>query len=148
MHVTLMERGIVRDLLRECTSSKPHVQQAALRFLGYAAVHGACDGELRRRRVLITLAEPCVPQIFKLYKNFVRYLSDPETNVRLYSTMILSNIARSDESCRKLLSEGVCSKLVHLLRTEDNTQFHHLCAGTLRNLAIPRALRGNAPVGT
>lgn len=59
---------------------------------------------------------------------------DPE--IQLHTTMIIGNIARSDENCVKLVDAGAAQLLGQLLLVKD-PRLQQLAAGALRNLAIP-----------
>eukprot|EP01094_Clydonella_sp_ATCC50884_P025198 TRINITY_DN652_c1_g1_i2.p1 TRINITY_DN652_c1_g1~~TRINITY_DN652_c1_g1_i2.p1 ORF type:complete len:633 (+),score=135.77 TRINITY_DN652_c1_g1_i2:58-1899(+) len=118
----IIAKGILKEQLRICSSGSLATQQIALKVIGYCATNSEC-----------------LPQIFAKYKIFVKKLADEDAKIRLHSTMIVSNIARTDEYCRRLLQEGVVPKLVELCRNEVDVQFKHLAAGCIRNLAIPPA---------
>ena len=62
--------------------------------------------------------------------------------IRLYATMTVSNLARSDTNCKALLDAGVMTDLVRQCR-DSNVQAQHLAATTIRNLAIPRTSAGD-----
>jgi hypothetical protein len=81
-------------------------------------------------------------EYFSSHTLLIQLLSNADENIRLYATMAISNLARTESNCITLLDAGVLPAIVRQCR-EANFQAQHLAASTIRNLAIPRMIKSS-----
>ena len=112
-------QGILQKLMNDADPSAAPVPLAAtLQILGHLAVH-----------------DSCMAIMFESFNVFVNLLTHEDTNVKMYTAMILGNIARKDIYCKRLVESGAVPILHKLCKEEVRIQ--HLALGALRNISIP-----------
>jgi len=90
---------------------------ATLQILGHLAAH-----------------DSCLDQIFEQFSVFFGFLDHENSDIKMYTTMAISNIARKDEYCSRLVQAGAVPLLVGLCK---DSRSQHYALGALRNIAIP-----------
>jgi len=72
--------------------------------------------------------------------NTLAHSNDP--TIKLNALIMLGNLARSDESCKKLLDNGVCDLVLPIVEAFPNDQrIIHMTLAVLRNLSISESNR-------
>ena len=73
-----------------------------------------------------------------LIGSLVRWLSSPEDEIQHCSCLMLGNVARSDDTCRAMVTRyRVQERLVGILQGSTRVQVIYAALGFLKNLALP-----------
>ncbi|MCJ1310773.1 hypothetical protein MMC25_004440 [Agyrium rufum] len=70
-------------------------------------------------------------------QSLIRWLNAPHPNLQLCACLMLGNLARSDPTCRAMVSDLLIYRpLLSLLKTSSDPQVLHAALGFLRNLGL------------
>jgi len=98
------------------------------------------DAATRKNSVKIlsqlVLNDDIANSVFDEKEHLMALLDVDDLEILISATMIIGNIARSDEHCIRLVDAGVAKPLAEIVRHKD-TRLQQLAAGALRNLSLP-----------
>ena len=86
----------------------------------------------------------------RLIESLITWLSAPQVRLQLCSCIMLGNLARSDATCKSMISRFQLHKpLIDILKERTETQVLHSALGFLRNLGLPpenKSILGGAEI--